>query len=95
MFYIQENILLIQKIKIYYITVTEITQSGVDPRIPHRRGRQHMILPNFCERLHEIEKILGRNFKSATDNSMETFILFNYSYLMPKVCQTYLWVTNG
>ena len=23
-------------------------------------GYQHMILPNFCEKLHEIEKFLGR-----------------------------------
>ena len=29
-------------------------------RQPFSGGRQHMIMPNISEKLHEIEKILGR-----------------------------------
>ena len=36
------------------------------PLPPHSRGRQDMILPNISEKLHEIDKILGR--RSANGN---------------------------
>ena len=38
-------------------------------RQPSGGGRQHMILPNFVEKLHEIEKILGRGGRGRPPKS--------------------------
>ena len=58
--------------------------AGADPGFPvggganPPGGRQHMILPNFAKKLHEIEKILYP--KSATVWEQQTYPLFSITY---------------